>query len=266
MAYNILGSADEAYDVIQDVVLKVNEKGLQPENEKNYLTRAVINQSLNRKRNRSRLESENELPQPLVTGEMDLSTELKDLVSYSLLVLLEKLSPKERAVFILKEAFAYTHQEIADVLSLSTANARKIYSRSQAKIQNKSRPQKRAKPHMAKQLVEFTEAIHNKDLDRLHQLLHEDIEFRADGGTAIQVVAKSLTGVSKVAELLLHVHQRFQQDYQLEFTEVNHQPAVLYTYQGEVKVCQVVEWDEDQNQIKGILNLLDPEKLKRLKG
>ncbi|MCG8330902.1 MAG: sigma-70 family RNA polymerase sigma factor, partial [Chitinophagales bacterium] len=189
-AYNILGSVDEAQDAIQDVLLKYVQKEVQADNEKNYLIRSVINQSINRKRGKKRIKSESSFPKPIVTSYEDSSVETKDLLSYSLMILLEKLNAKERAVFILKEAFAYTHQEIAVVLSISVENSRKILSRATSKMRTSKPAIQRSSRSIAEKLEQFTSAIQSRDLDQLHHLLQEDIVFRADGGKEIKVVAK----------------------------------------------------------------------------
>ena len=109
-AYNILGSSDDANDAIQDVVTKhyIAERD-DIENEKNYLIKGVINQAINIKNRNNKLVSEDVwLPEPIDTLSADTPLYNEEILSYSILVLLEKLNPKERAVFILKEAFNYS--------------------------------------------------------------------------------------------------------------------------------------------------------------
>ncbi len=257
-AYNILGSAEDAKDAIQDVLLKYTLKREKPHHEKNYLIKSVINKSINKKRDRKLHESGEELPQPMLTSGSEVSAEMKDLVSYSLMILLERLNPKERAVYILKEAFAYTHQEIAEVLSVSVENARKLQSRAVAKL--KSTGGKKKKADFTK-IKLFAEAIHSRDLSQLHQLFHEEIVFRADGGKQIQVVSKYQKGVGEVSDLVIYVHHRFQSSYQVRYSTVNHQPAILYYDGNTLKVCQVFEFDEEHQFITSISTVLDPEKL-----
>lgn len=265
-AYNILGTADEAQDVIQDVMLKYLQKEQPPNNEKNYLIRSVINQSLNQKRNRSKVTSEHALPQPILTAHLDLSAEIKDLVSYSLLVLLEQLNPKERAVFILKEAFAYTHAEIGEVLSISVENARKLFSRANAKVQNRKPVVHKNASSLTQKLEQITGAIQSRDLELLHELFHQDIVFRADGGKHIQVVAKYLKSVEPVASLMVEVYHRFHRTYLMEFAELNHQPALLFYAGDELKVCQIFGVHPETHQVQSIYAILDPDKLKLIAG
>ena len=263
-AYNILGSVDEAKDAIQDVLLKYVQKEVQADNEKNYLIRSVINQSINRKRRKKRIELENDLPQPIVTSYEDSFVETKDLLSYSLMILLEKLNAKERAVFILKEAFAYTHQEIAVVLTISVENSRKLLSRATSKMRTAKPGIQRSSRPIAEKLEQFTRAIQSRDLDQLHNLLQRDIVFRADGGKEVMVVAEYMSGAQDVAALMIDVYHRFQSTYHYQVSEVNNQPAILYYDGSGLKVCQVFELDPITYKIQSIHVILDPAKLKLL--
>ena len=135
-AYNILGRAEDARDAVQDVLYR-QLSGQQKEfdNEKAYLIKAVINQSINIKEKNKKIRYGDEwLPEPIATEETDKAIQLNDIAAYSLLILLEKLNPKERAVFILKEGFGYAHEEIAEVLSATVENSRQLLSRAKRKL------------------------------------------------------------------------------------------------------------------------------------
>src|SRR5688572_17644493 len=115
-AYNILGSLDEAKDVVQDAYLKFMQLDRQDiEDQKAYLVRMVINLSINQKKRQRRIVADYPgewLPEPVATEKADTGILRKEVLSYSLMVLLEKLNPRQRAVFILNEAFDYDHEEI----------------------------------------------------------------------------------------------------------------------------------------------------------
>ena len=257
----------DAKDAIQDVVLKYTLRDIQPENEKNYLIKGVINQAINIKRQKKKMQlGDTWLPEPVSTETSDLGLELRELVSYSLLFLLERLGPKERAVFILKEAFAYTHEEIAEALSITIENSRKLLSRANKKVQQKEKPgtsDKVLKDHF-KCIDQFVAAIHSKDMKALHQLLSEEITFHADGGKEIKVFKKYGSGMEEVAALLVYVHHTYQKKQTIKPAYVNHQPALLYYYREKLFVCQVFEFDENHSKIKRISSVLDPLKLKSL--
>lgn len=268
-AYNILGSAEDAKDAVQDVVLKYTLRNVQPENEKNYLIKGVINQAINIKRKqKKRQPGDTWLPEPISTETSDLSVELRELVSYSLLFLLERLNPKERAVFILKEAFSYTHEEIAETLSITIENSRKLLSRAHKKVQQKEKSgtsDQDLKNHF-KSLDQFVTAIRNKDMKALHQLLAEGITFRADGGEKIKVFRKYGSGAEEVAAILVFVHHTYQKKRTIKPAFVNHQPALLYYYRDKLMSCQVFEFEDNSPKIKRISAIIDPLKLKNIQA
>src|ERR1700760_4356805 len=129
-AYNILGSAEDAKDVIQDAMVKYLEgERREIEFERNYLIKSVVNAAINLKTRQRKIHSTIEvwLPEPVATSDMaDRNLYLKDVLSYSLLVLMERLAANERAVFLLKETFDYTHVEIANILGITQVNSRKL--------------------------------------------------------------------------------------------------------------------------------------------
>ena len=130
-AYNILGSTNDSLDAIQEVMTNYHAaKKDNIENEKNYLIKSVINQAINIRNKRKRLSSGDVwLPAPFATDRADKDIELEEVASYSMLVLLEQLNSRERAAFILKEAFEYSHEEVSEFLSTTVENSRKILSR-----------------------------------------------------------------------------------------------------------------------------------------
>lgn len=264
-AYNILGSAEDARDAIQDVLLKYTSKGVAPENEKNYLIKGVVNQSINAKRQLKRFQSdESWLPEPVSTENSDLGLEMGEMVSYSVLFLLERLGPKERAVFILREAFVYTHQEIAEVLSITVENSRKLLSRAHQKVKQKNKKSSKPPAKHFDYLDKFVSAIRGRQLDDLHELLTNDVEFYADGGNKVKVVKKYCAGLEEVADLLVYTFHKYQMKYRAVPSVVNHQPALLYYYREKLRVCQVFEMQEGSFKIKGISVILDPIKLNAL--
>ena len=261
-AYNILGSVEDARDTVQEVIFRYSAKKVVPDNEKNYLIKGVVNEAINQKKRNGRVQSiDNWLPEPVAMEQSDKLIELKDLVSYSILILLEKLNPKERAVFILKEGFSYTHQEIADVLGVSVEASRKLLSRANEKLSKPKHQQ--TKPDEAFDVLEiFVEAIQQKDLEKLHTLLSDDINYVADGGR-VRVLKKLCTGIEEVGHHLLKIYHTYQRKTVTRPTIVNHQPAILYFYRDKAVACQVFEFNEE-GEITGILNIVDPEKLKNL--
>ena len=270
-AYNILGSSEDAKDAIQDVLTHhLASKKEDIDNLKGYLIKGVINQSINIKNKKKRVHYEGDyvwLPEPIATETADASINLKDIVSYSLLVLLEKLNPKERAVFILKEGFGYAHEEISEVLSSTVENSRKLLSRAKAKLHEvKMLPKsKKSNAEETEFLERYINAIRERDIKGLEDMLTEDVVFFADGGNKVNVVKHSATGATEVIDLLTLVYQRFQTSYTVHFSEVNHQTAILYYQESELKACQVLERSFTDGKILRINTIVDPMKLKNIK-
>lgn len=267
-AYNILGSVDDALDAIQDVLLKYTTNKPEVDNEKNYLIRGVINQSINIKKQKSRFQSGEEwLPEPVSTERSDLKLEMNELVSYSMMYLLEKLNPKERAVFILKEAFAYSHQEIAEVLSLTEDNSRKLLSRANKKVHDGEGigGVTTNYENKFKHLDMLVSAIRHKDLESIQMLLANEVEYYADGGGKVKVVAKHLVGAQEVSELITWAFHTFQKNYTIKPHIINHQPALLFCFKDKVIGCHIYEFDEQTGLITRMSVVLDPAKTKNIK-
>jgi len=267
-AYNILGTTEDAKDAIQDVLYKFLAAGKEEVvDPKNYLIRSVINQSINIRNKRKKLQlGDTWLPEPVDTEEADTNIKLNEIVSYSLLILLEQLNAKERAVFILKEAFAYSHEEIAETLSVSVEHSRKLLSRAKQKIDQVHAPVAAGRNEGVTPAVleKFMHTIRSRDVKALENLLTEDIAYYADGGGVIKVFAKHCTGNQEVADLLVFVFHKYSAGFTVEAGEFNHQPALLFYNGNELKACQVFGIDPETNKIFQISNMLDPEKLKSI--
>ena len=266
-AYNILGSAEDAKDAIQDVLsnyVATPREGV--ENEKNYLIKSVINHSINLRSRRKKVSyGEVWLPEPVATELADTNINLKDIVSYSLLILLEQLNPKERAVFILKEGFGYSHQEISEVLSGTVELSRKLLSRAKTKLSQSKQPVKLHREPVPSEILErYVNTIRGGDTERLEDLLAEDITFYADGGGKVNVVKKICTGIHEVADLLVYVYHKFEVNARIIATTVNHQPALLFYVDGKILSCQVLGISPESGEIYQISTVVDPDKLKNI--
>lgn len=265
-AYNILGSVEDAKDAVQEAVVKfmsLEKDGLR--NEQAYLVRMVINQAIKTKEQMKRIIGERTwLPEPVSTEGADENLNRDELLSYTMLVLLEHLNAKERAIFILKEAFSFSHEEIAELLSVSPENSRKMLSRAKARLQAKKKhllKQKRMTPSF---LEQYLDVIRRGDLEALKLLLSQDVSLTADGGGKIKVAQEVTVGSEATAGLILFVYQKYQQFLSVTYHEVNHQPALFYYKEDELVICQVFAFEESPLQINAIYSIVDPEKLQRL--
>ncbi len=265
-AYNILGSLDEAKDIVQDAFVKfmrLDEGKI--ENKRSYLVRTVINLSINRKKRKAKILADYPgewLPEPIATEKADKGIEQKELLSYSLMVLLEKLNARQRAVFILKEAFDYEHEEIAEVLDISTENSRKILSRARAQLQVNNPVEEKAVPH--NYLDKYIHVISKGDISRLEQLLADDITIVSDGGGKAIAFRNPITGRKRVVKVLMGLQKKYYAKVRLKKSMINHQPALFHYYEGQLVTCQIFSFTG--KQLDHIFFVRNPEKLKALEN
>ena len=263
-AYNILGSYEEAKDVVQDVMLeRLKRNGDAIENEKAYLTRSAINRAINAKNRQKKIRSSYPgewLPEPVATERADHELHQKDILSYSLMVLLEKLDARQRAVFILKEAFDYEHEEIAEVLRISIENSRKILSRAKKELQTDSANNIVEVPR--DYLDNYIEIIHSGDTEKLEQLLSDDIVLVSDGGGKAAAAIHPLVGKEPAFMFLSGIYRKFYQNSRIEKGFVNHNPALFFYVANDLVTCQVLELKDEK--IHRIYFLRNPDKLASL--
>ncbi|WP_433679243.1 RNA polymerase sigma-70 factor [Nocardia sp. CA-119907] len=209
-AYRMLGTVTDAEDILQDAWLKWNETDQSTvQHPKSYLVRTVTNLSLNRLTS-AKAKRETYvgpwLPEPLLTSpNIAEETELADTVSTAMLVVLETLNPVERAVFLLREVFGYSHAEIADTLDKPEATVRQIAHRARSHVQSR-RPRfdtdKAERAHITEQ---FMSACNGGDLNALMDLLAPDVTSWSDGGGVVTAARRPLYGPDHVARWVLGV-------------------------------------------------------------
>jgi RNA polymerase sigma-70 factor (ECF subfamily) len=265
-AYNITGSYEDARDVVQDVFLEVmNRPEEKIENKKAYLTRSVINRAINWKNRQKKFVSGYPgtwLPEPVATEKADTVLEQKDILSYSLMVLLEKLNAQQRAVFILKEAFDYNHDEIASLLDITEENSRKILSR--AKKELALEKIKNAPKVSSEYLRKYVDAIGSRDMKQLEQLLSDDVALISDGGGKATAATKPLFGKKAVGAFVSGIYQKFYHNARFEEGMVNHHPALFYYDGDDLVTCQV--FVVENGVIEKMYFVRNPFKLKALQN
>jgi RNA polymerase sigma-70 factor (TIGR02957 family) len=234
LAYRLLGSAAEAEDAVQDAYLRFSGADRTAiEHPAAWLAKVVTNLCLNRLTSaRARREKYvgDWLPEPVVTSDGTLgpleSAEQRDAVSMAMLVLLERLTPTERAVYVLREAFAYGHREIAEVLDLTEANCRQLYRRAVRRV---GEPRSRFEPAPERQrelVASFVAAARDGDLAGLEKLLAADATWTSDGGGKVSAARRPVAGRDKVVRLVLGLAQRFAEGVDFTMTELNGEPGV----------------------------------------
>ena len=266
--FHILGSAEDAKDAVQEVLANfISSKNKEIENEIGYLIKGVINQSINIKKKKKKIIHDKIwLPEPVATENADDNLNREEIISYSMLVLLEKLNPKERAVFILKEAFDYSHKDIASILNLTIENARKLLSRAKNKLDSYKQAYALFPTAAAPSsyLENYIRVIKTGDTKALVKLLSEDISVAADGGDKVQVIRALTFGKLAASNLLVFVYKTFQKSQTIRLRMVNHQPALLFYQDDELVTCQVFDLEKNTLKIKHIYSVLDTDKLKML--
>ncbi|MDJ0380952.1 RNA polymerase sigma-70 factor [Streptomyces sp. G-G2] len=263
VAYRMLGSAHEAEDLVQDAYLRWSAADRDAiEHPGAWLAKVVTHLCLNRLTSaRARREEYVGpwLPEPVLTGDGTLgpleSAEQRDSVSMALLVLLEQLTPVERAVYVLREAFAYGHREIAGLLDLTEANCRQLYRRAAQRVEA-PRPRFQPDPARWQGLVDtFMAAARGGDLTRLEGLLSAEVAYVADGGGVINAARRPILGREKVARFLLGALEKYAAGVPVSFAEVNGQAALIF---GEIGIL-VIEFDDAL--VSGLRTMVNPEKL-----
>ncbi|KAA1426730.1 RNA polymerase sigma-70 factor [Nocardioides antri] len=271
IAYRMLGSVVEAEDVVQEAFLRLHrspQDGV--DNLEAYATTVTTRLAIDTLRS-ARVRRERYvgpwLPEPIVdSADADPAhrLELDETVSTAFLVLLEALSPVERAVFVLREVIGYEYAEVAAVVDKSEANCRQIFARARKRI-NDGRPRFEASREDRDRLAaEFLAAISDGDLTGLERLLAEDVVFVGDGGGRAPAIQKPMTGAVSVARFLLGLMRQGERfGVLLDLVHANGQPA-LRTRAADGALLGVMTIDVDADRIVGLHNVLNPDKLGHL--
>ncbi|MEV5704570.1 RNA polymerase sigma-70 factor [Actinoallomurus sp. NPDC052274] len=264
-AYQMLGSVAEAEDVLQDAWLTWNSADRAAiRHPKAYLVRTVTNLSLNRLTS-SRATRETYvgpwLPEPLLTApDAAQETELADTVSTALLVVLETLSPVERAVFLLHEVFGYSHAEIADILERPEPTVRQIAHRAREHIQAR-RPRFDTDPVEREEVTaRFITACAGGDLNAVMEVLAPDVTLWSDGGGKVTAARRPLYGPDHVARWMLGVLAKPQTaGGVLRPATINGELGVLFTVQG--LPAGALTFDLADGRIQNLRMQVNPDKL-----
>jgi RNA polymerase sigma-70 factor (ECF subfamily) len=279
IAYRMLGSVAEAEDVVQEAMLRLyratEDTEAQPiESPRAWLATVTSRLALDELRSaRARREVYvgEWLPEPLVSAtgaraDDDPATEAEtaDSLSLAFLVLLESLTPEQRAAFLLHDVFDYRFDEVAEIVGTSAVNARQLASRARREVEER-RPRFESSAENRDRLADsFFAAIGEGDLAGLERLLAEDVELHGDGGGKVPALARFISGRVRVARTLrawLKVGRKTG-EVGLERTLVNGQPGAILTIDG--AVLSVMALDIADGQVQAIRSIVNPEKLTHL--
>jgi RNA polymerase sigma-70 factor (ECF subfamily) len=269
VAYNLLGSAADAEDVVQEAWLRWSAAARdEVRDPRAYLVQIVTRQALNRIRaNRARRETYVGpwLPEPLLVEDDPVQQVVDDVargeaVSLAMLVVLETLSPLERAVFVLREVFGMSHDEVATALGRSTAGVRQLAHRAREHVQAR-RPRFDTDTAEQRRVTEaFLRATMTGDLDGLLALLAPDVVLVSDGGGKRKAALRPIRGAEKVARFLLAVTG--EAEGEPSFATVNGEVGVVARAGGDITYVGLVEVAD--GRITHILAVLNPDKLAHL--
>jgi RNA polymerase sigma-70 factor, ECF subfamily len=269
IAYRILGSVSEAEDAVQETWLRYEASPAQPTSAKAFLSAVVTRISIDVLRSARRRREEyvgQWFPEPLLSDpyeDPERAAELADSVSMAALLLLERLSPLERAVFVLREVFGFSFREIASAVGRSEAACRQLAVRARRHM-DAGRPRFEADRREREELAEqFFDAVREGDVDGLRELLAADVQWIGDGGGKAPQW-KPIIGAGNVARVLAAMVPPFVQlGGVVEPHEVNGQPgAILRDRNGKVISTWVL--DILEGQIQTIRAVINPDKLKHL--
>ncbi len=269
IAYRMLGSVADAEDILQDTWLKWSSvDAAQVEQPRAYLARTVTNLCLNRLRSAA-VQREAYvgpwLPEPLVSADAGAEHEVEraEAVSLAMLVVLETLSPLERAVFVLKEVFGFTFGEIAGLLDHSEASVRQVGGRARSHVQAR-RPRYDAPAAIRRRVTdEFLAACVGGDLNQVMALLAPEVTAWTDGGGKIRAALRPLQGADKVARWILGVQAIPLPDPRVHPVLVNGDPGLLVTSAGVPDNVIVFDLSAD-GRIDQIRLIRNPDKLRHL--
>lgn len=273
IAYRMLGSVSEAEDVVQEGLLRlhrVRADGERIASPRAYLSTVVSRLALDHLRSaRHRRETYvgEWLPEPLVASPEEdpaRKAEMADSLSLAFLVLLERLSPEQRAAFLLREVFDEPYDRIAEIVGTSEQNARQLATRARRRV-DEGRPRFEASRAQRDELAaRFFAAAEDGDLGGLEELLAHDVVLRGDGGGKAPAAARALHGRAKVARALtggLRSAARF--GLALRREQVNGQPGALVV-DREGDLVGVIALDVADGQIQGVSAVVNPDKLRHL--
>jgi RNA polymerase sigma-70 factor, ECF subfamily len=267
IAYRILGSVSEAEDAVQETWLRYAASPVQPTSAKAFLSAVVTRVSIDVLRS-ARVRREEYVgpwfPEPLLTdpySDPERSAELADSISMTALLLLERLTPLERAVFVLREVFGFGFPEIASAVGRSEAACRQLAVRARRHV-DAGRPRFEADRRERETLAaRFFAALAEGDVDGLQELLAADIQLAGDSGGKAPALARSIIGAEKVARVLASVFPWLVRiDVTLEPHEVNGQPGAIFR-DRENKVLFTLTLDVLDGQIQAIRSVSNPDKL-----
>ncbi|AVT33217.1 RNA polymerase subunit sigma-24 [Plantactinospora sp. BC1] len=269
IAYQMLGSVSEAEDVVQEAFLRMHQtlrRGESIASPRAYLatlvTRLAIDQLRSARVRRERYVGE-WLPEPLVTDPSPAEyAETADSLSLAFLVLLESLTPQQRAAFLLREVFDYPYPEVAEIVGTDVDGARHLVARARNHLRER-RPRYHASRRQREELAErFFAAAGQGDLRALEELLAQDVALHGDGGGRAPALGRPLNGRQRVARALLAgISALPRLGVRVQLAEVNGQPGAM-AFDSQDRLVGVIGLGIADGQVQTIHSVVNPDKLR----
>ncbi len=271
IAYRMLGSVTDAEDAVQDCFAELNKKDLGGiGNIKAYLAKGMTNRCLNilnSARKQREVYKGEWLPEPL-TPNYDLpeeTAERNDTLSYAFLVMLELLSPVERAVFLLREVFEYDYGLIADAVGKSEANCRQIYSRAKRSLQSgeSARPSgTQAKEGRIALVEKFVSAFEHYDIEKMLEILSEDAILITDGGGFTRSAINPIVSRKRVLAMVTSPRVfKLLRECETSIADINGEANLVFSLQGVVKAVLCFKQTAQGDRFGNLYMILNPEKI-----
>ncbi len=269
IAYRMLGTVMDAEDILQETFLRWQQSSTENvENPRAFLSAVVTRLCIDQLRSARRQREEYIgpwLPEPFIANEPSQldSVIMSESLSMAFLVLLEKLNPVERAVYLLHEVFDYDYAEIAYIVGKSEENCRQLFSRAKKYIVER-RPRFQTNSEQDQRLLlQFQRALSDGDMNGLLETLAEDIVLYSDGGGKVTAARNPVRGSKKVAQFFLGIAKKAPPGLEVRFALVNGLPGCVNYFNNSplnVFAFQIID-----GRIQNIFGVSNPEKLKRIK-
>jgi RNA polymerase sigma-70 factor, ECF subfamily len=271
IAYRMLGRVAEAEDMVQETWLRWQRQNpAEIRSPKAWLVAAVTRLCIDHLR-LARDEREEYygvwLPEPIVeslTAKADESASLTDSLTMAFMLMLEVLSPVERAVFLLRNVFDYDYSEIAEIVNKNETNCRQIASRAKARLEQSAGPQTPPSRQAERIVQQFLAARSGGSVSDLLALLTEDATLYADGGGRVPSAGRPIRTADHVSRFLIGIRDRLPKDAEVRLARVNGQVGALIIAEG--RLTDVVSFDIQAGRVRAIYIVRNPEKLRHLSG
>ena len=271
LAYRMLGSVMDSEDIVQESFIAFNQLPNREtiENKKAYLCKIVTNRCLDLIQSSAKKREVYVgpwLPEPLLDREIPINDPSqaflqKESISTAYLLLLQQLNANERAVFLLREVFQYSYDEIAEILDKSSANCRQIFHRTK-KSMDFTPEQQPSVSIMESKIKEFVQSFINGDITQIMELVSEDIAMYSDGGGKVLASRVPIFGAARVIQLLQNLLKMYEGKFTLSIATINGIPGLILTLDNNLKY--VYSFAFNCNRIQTIYIVANPDKLRHL--